>query len=616
MKWILAILMSVALIGCRPDISCLDTGCAFGYVCDAASGECALQVSDCRVVDRCLASEVCDALVGICRPQALLCADGNPCPSGLVCNAQSGFCEPAYRCSIDGCPAAEVCDITTDRCRPKPCIADLECPSGFICDETCRVGCRPGSSVCGPGESCLAQTGDDYGSCQPRCQQDQDCPFGQFCDTTEGVSSCKLEAPCMGDDDCRLDEQCRNQMCVQPPCSSDDECLESQVCEIPTGTCIQVNCEEDVYGSGASRPPNHDRSTAFPLAAASECAATPLPRCVYEDLAICKGRSDWFSVRTLSTEILRIRVDQLTLEQDLDLYIYDDVGHLIAQNTLLTPITTLRVGAERTQNLFIEVRPTSYESAKYVLTVVREFCENDIYEENDSLSQSTMLNTSVDLVSEIRAKTCGLDEDWYVLPALQADQGLVLERSASEASLSMQILTPDGRVEPLLRGQTLEFLRLEHPGNYYVRALSGLGLTTDYRFTFSVRSPWICPQAGEHNTPETARVLAANVEQEATLCPFQNFWDIQWWLLETPSDRVKVTVSPEVTTPNLQVVLLHKEGESPPTPIRTAMFVDGHWELEASIPQTGITLLRVASDALTSPLKSPPTYQTRYESVP
>lgn len=616
MKWILTIFMSVTLLGCRPDISCEDTGCAFGYVCDPASGDCALQISDCRVVDKCLASEVCDVSAGICRPQALLCADGNPCPSGLVCNAQSGFCEPAYRCSIDGCPAAEVCDISTDRCRPKPCLADTECPGGFICDETCRVGCRPGSNVCGPGESCLVQTGDDFGTCQPRCQQDRDCPFGQFCEADEEISSCKLEPPCLLDEDCRSDEQCRNQLCVQPPCQSDEDCLESQVCEIPTGTCIQVNCDEDVYGSGTTREPNHDRTTAFPLAAAAECAATPAPRCVYEDLAICRGRSDWFSVRTLSNELLRIRVDQLTLEHDLDLYVFDDAGNLIAQNTLLTPITTLRVGTPRTQNLFIEIRPTTFQAAKYVLTVVREFCDNDIYEENDSLAQATMLNTSPDLVSEIRAKTCGLDEDWFVLPALSRDQGLVVERTVSEASLLMEVLTPDGHIEPLLRGQNLEFLRLESSGNYYIRALSGLGLTTDYRFNFSVRNPWQCPGSGEHNSPQTARLLGPSFEETTTLCPFENFWDIHWWTLNGPTSRVKITVIPGESTPPLQVVLLHQVGEDSPTPLRTAMLTNGQWEIESVVPASGNVLLRVASDAPTKSLKTAPTYRILYESVP
>jgi len=613
-KWFILIAM-VFITGCRPDITCRDSGCAAGFLCDQETGECVTKINDCRTVDLCRTSEVCDTSSGLCRPQALLCADGNPCPLGLICNARSGFCEPAFRCSIDGCPPSEICNSSTERCLPRPCSADPECPDGFVCEDVCILGCRPGLDSCGPGESCLVQTGDTNGTCQPRCREDRNCPFGQFCDQSTEVASCKIEPPCSTDSECREDEVCRASSCIQPPCFEDQQCLEDQICEIPTGTCISGACDEDIYGSGLTLPPNHYFENAARLPPAVECPSAPTPRCVYEDLSLCPGRSDWFVTRMNSSEILRIRVDQLTQEPDIDLYVYDENRTEIARNTLLSATSTVRVDAARTQDIFIEIRPTTYQPSRYALTLAREFCDNDLFEENDTMETATTLNTSVGVISEIRATACGLDEDWFRFPQLDRNSGFRIERVMSETSLLMELYTPDGRIESVLRGQELDYLRLGVSGDYFLRVLSGLGLSSDYRFIYNVKAPWECPGVGTAGAWESAENLSLGISV-GTLCPTSSAWEVDWWLLENPLSDIRLAISPTEGTPTLDIVLLATDSELPPLPVRSAAFTGSSWELVVPADANKTYYMRVSSSTSQSPLLSPPQYEIRYESGP
>lgn len=607
-------LFFIALLGaCQPEITCREAGCAFGLVCDEASGECATRVQDCRVDDICRNSEVCDESSGVCRSQTLVCSDGNPCPTNLVCNARSGFCEPAFRCSISGCPAAEVCDSSTERCLPKPCAADVECPSGFVCDETCRLGCRPGTDACGIGESCLVETGETYGSCEPRCTVDQDCPFGQFCDLAAESVACVPEGPCQGDDECRSDEICRANRCVQPPCSSDEECLDTQVCEISTGTCLPDQCEDDVYSS--ADPPNHARENAARLPPAAECIASPTPRCTYQNLSMCSGRSDWFVLRVGSSEGLRIRVDQVDDATDIDMYIWDENGRLMAQNTLLTLSSTVRIDSPRAQDIYVEIRPTDFQPSRYSLTILREFCQNDLFEENDTLSTATTLNTQPGVNAEVRGTSCGLDEDWFRFLDLPEGARLRIERSDSETSLLMNLYGPDGPLNAILREQTVDYLRIPAPGTYYLQVLSGLGLSSDYRFNYSVEAEWSCPGAGEFSTFETARLETPGTHFEG-FCPQGQGWEVDWWALQTTSGNLQVAVSPGEDAPELQVVLLQSQDGATPTPVRSAAFTGNSWELTAPTTPGVDYLLRVSSSSALGGLKTPPSYEVRYESGP
>lgn len=604
--WRIALLMWMGgWIACTPEITCEDVGCAQGLVCDSATGECVQPQDDCRLEDLCDPNETCDQATGVCRPTEVKCADGNPCPAGLVCDGQSGICKPAFRCTVDGCAPAEVCDSRTERCVPRPCGVDSECPETHVCDaQVCRLGCRPGASTCPDGQSCLFQTGDTFGSCQPNCTQDTDCPFGQTCDASPEGTACQLEGPCSFDDDCRPDEICTGSTCVQPPCSNDAECLPTQVCELPTGTCLNAACVEDIYGKTVA---NHSRETAFALPPAAECPNTATPVCVYDDLTICPGGSDWFSVRAQSNDVVRVRIEQSTPTPDLDLFVWDSNGALLAQNSLLDAVSTLRVAPNRDQVLYLEIRPSSYEGSTYALTVAREFCGNDAFEENDSIDTSTVASSAENTPSEIRAKSCGLDEDWFVLRGLSAQQGLSLERAISDSSLVVQLLSPDGETYDIPRGSLSQWLRLGVAGDYHLRAYSALGLNSDYRLTYTVTSDWVCPGSGDANTPETAHVLPAGTSLW-TLCPVAETWDVQHFALTDVTDGLlEVAVVPAPDAPPLSVGLF-TDG----TATRTAVWDGSAWRLSAQVQADDVHTLRISSEAGPQRLQASPDFEVSW----
>ncbi len=602
MRSALLFFVLMTLGGCTPQITCEDVGCTQGFACDALSGACLEIVSDCRAENTCRPAEICDAATGQCRPVEVKCADGNPCPGGLICDGQTGICKPAFRCTVDGCSTAEVCDSRTERCVAKPCDADQDCPDTHVCEgSVCRFGCRPALSSCPPGQSCLYQTGDSAGLCQPNCAQDTECPFGQRCVLSAGFSSCQLEGPCDAPLDCRPDEICSAGACIQPPCATNDDCLETQICEIPVGACLNVSCDEDIY---AMVLPNHSRASAFALAPASECPNTATPACVYDDLTLCPQTSDWFSVRAGGTDVVRVRIDQKSTVPDVDLYVWGSDGTLLAQNTLLDPISTVRVAPNRDQILFVEIRPTTYTTSTYTLSIAREFCANDAFEENDTPLAATAVATATDVPSEIRAKTCGLDEDWFVLRGITAQSGLRVERTLSDTSLVVQVLSPEGDVLEISRGQQREWPRIGVSGDYYVRVLSALGLSSDYRLGYSVLAPWACPDVGAANTPATS-IPAEAGSQVFGYCPVGDAWDVVFIELSglTPG-TLNLVVVPGLSSPTLDVSLLI-DGI---TPVRTAVWTGASWEITAPVG-AGRYMLRVASNAAVGRIEEPPEFE-------
>lgn len=598
------------LTACTPEITCDEVGCAQGLACDRQSGECVTVSKDCRVVDICTANEICDSN-GQCRSADVLCADGNPCPSGLICDAQTGVCKPVFQCTVDGCGPAEVCDSRSEKCTAKSCAADSECPDTHVCETNlCRFGCRPNANSCPTGQSCLFQTGETAGLCQPNCVTDVDCPFGQRCVLIDGDPSCRLEPACQTNQDCRADETCISQTCLQPPCATDSDCLSTQVCELPTGTCLNVDCREDIYGS----PANHSRETAFSLPPASACPNIAAPTCVYNDLTLCPGSSDWFSIHATGTDVVRIRVEQASLVPDIDIFVWATDGELLASNGLLNPVSTVRVAPNREQDIFVEIRPNSYEQSAYGLTIAREFCANDGFEENDSPEEATIISSAISTLIEIRAQTCGLDEDWFTIPALSQSSGLEIERIVSDTSLVFQVLTPDGEVYEVPRGGVQTWLRVGADGDYYVRALSALGLSTDYRFAYSITDGWACPDAGDSATPETA-ISGAPGPATYGLCPVGNEWDAVYLELPVTQDGViDVNVVPGVDAPKLDVTLLRDEAGTVSV-IRTAKWAGAAQHIVADVTP-GRYLLRVTSSTAVSRIATPPDFEMSWAMQP
>ncbi|MEZ4461142.1 MAG: hypothetical protein R3E66_15745 [bacterium] len=319
------------------------------------------------------------------------------------------------------------------------------------------------------------------------------------------------------------------------------------------------------------------------------------------------------SVAALGNDVVRIRVDQTTTTPDVDLYVWATDGRLLAQNTLLDPVSTVRVAANRDQTLYIEIRPTTYVASVYTLSIAREFCGNDTFEENDNPVEATNVATSTAVPSELRAKTCGLDEDWFALRGLAKNQGLELERTVSDTSMVVQLLTPDGDVYDVPRAVRKSWLRLGTAGDYYIRAYSALGLSTDYRLSYTVLAPWACPGAQAGNTADSA-IPAAQGPQIYSICPVGDAWDVVFYELTITTDgNLQTVIVPGLTAPDLAITLLRDDGT--PAIVRSARWSNGRWELEAPVT-AGRYLVRVTSSGAVGRLDAAPDFEMTWTVQP
>lgn len=588
--------------GCPIVVTCEDTGCPSSQVCNRESGVCEAIVRDCRTLDFCRSGEVCDEETGECRPERLRCTESFTCPQGQSCNASTGFCEPAFRCqSHSDCGVAEQCDFTTQQCVDRDCDDDADCPTAYVCgdDETCTAGCRPGAGGCPPRQFCSVLTGDSVGNCVPNCQADQDCPFGQFCDLTRAPESrCVNEGPCTVDDDCRLDEICADTACVQPPCVADEDCLDNQVCDTSTRTCRAGACTEDNFGAGTV--PNHSRSTARTLDLGT-----------YTQLVLCPGRADWFAIDARDTDVLRARLTQATQLPDLDLYLYDGTGQLVARNQQTAPVSTIKYAAGRDQVLYLEVRATSFASATYDLSLGADVCANDPFEENDRLEEATVVPSSIGLPTELQLRACGFDEDWFRLRQNSPDAGLRIERVLSTSDLVVDLFLPDGEQFAIAPDEPFLALRTGATGSAYVRAYGVRGQSGSYRLAFETLDPWQCPDAGAHASAETA-IVAEPTGFGGTLCPLAGAWEVDWIeLVVTEPGILDAQVRALDGAPPLDIVLWSGDGVDN-TLVRAAARADGVSVVQAAVEPGPRWFLRVSSASNLGRVLDEPRYDLEY----
>ena len=597
------ILWAVLATGCPIVITCADTGCPSGQVCDRESGLCTQTERDCRVRNICRAGEVCDEETGSCRPQRLRCTESFTCPEGQSCNASSGFCEPTFRCQTNAdCGVAEECNTTTQQCDPRQCQDDAGCPIAHVCDANtvCRPGCRPGAGGCPPRQFCSVLGDEAIGLCEPNCRADPDCPFGQFCDLTSAPESrCVNEGPCTVDADCRVDEICIDNACGQPPCSSNDDCLESQLCDTTTRACRSAECTEDNFGS--MTVPNHARQNA----ASIDFGA-------YTQLVLCPGRSDWFALAVRDTDVITIRLAQHIDDVDFDVFVYAANGELIAANQVVAPVSLLKFASERDQVIYIEVRSTTFEGGTYDLSIVQEFCVNDAFEENDTAQEATVVPSAVGVPSEFALRACGFDEDWFRIQQNNPRNGLRVERVSSTTNLRVDVFTPDGR--QFLVGGTTPFraLRSGFAGTTYVRAVSRDGQPGDYSLVFEVLDAWSCVGAGEHSSPlDAVQANSANALVE-TFCPVDGSWEVDWVELAVDQSGIlDLVVEPFGDAPPYEVVLWAGDGNDN-TLIRTATIVDAAAHLQTAITPDARWFVRISSSGNIGRVLQAPGYRLQY----
>jgi hypothetical protein len=600
----LIVLAAAALWSCFPEYSCTEIGCNTGLQCNAESGKCEELRQSCQQTG-CPAGRVCDASAGVCRSEGARCVD-NSCPSRQVCNAQTGFCEARSNCQIDPCvSAAEQCDAISGRCIPRTCADDSTCPSAYHCSETgeCRTGCRVGADqACPRDQFCRASLGESIGQCRESCHADQDCPLGQWCQQTRDGSTCESQR-CESDTDCRGEGVCLDNICHAPPCGADDDCQRNEICDLPTGTCLSADCEEDIHA------PNQRLADAVELQPGS-----------YSELRICPGKSDWFRFQMRSSDAFEFRLEH-SPGVDLDIFVYDPQGYLLSANQQTGAVTTLTMLSEQTQQATVQIRSMATANASYDLRVDRNptdiFCRDDTSEENDHPGQAVALPTDTTAPFEASLGLCGADEDWFILPGLRRDQGLVVAHSQASPGVIVDLYTPDNEIFELRRDSTdtaeLRIERLGAAGDYLLRARSWLNRSGSYRLRTQLLEPFSCPQANAHNTTDSAAQLVPDDVNIFAFCPLEQGWEVDF--LELPASAEAGTLTAQVVAvgdlPDLDVVLFEQTDQGL-VALRSGVRSQSYYQLNAPTQADTTYMLRISANGDPGRIVDGVDYQVSY----
>jgi hypothetical protein len=201
--------------------ACVTTGCPSGKKCDPTLGcvQCVID-ADCSQP-----TPVCIPNMGRCGT----CLDNTGCPSAMPA------CWPSdHNCHL-------------------PCNTDADCPrqGSTICDQstgvgTC-VGCRAGSTDCGPDKTCNLTNQQCVG-----CMSDGDCPSERpHCDMLSG--GC---VQCQSNGDCGSDTMVcdQNTSTCRPGCTSDPMCSgNTPICNLAISKCVQCVTDGDCASSSAGK---------------------------------------------------------------------------------------------------------------------------------------------------------------------------------------------------------------------------------------------------------------------------------------------------------------------------------------------------------------------------
>jgi hypothetical protein len=194
---------------CGANEYCADWGCA--RVCSFDE--------DCAIGEQCLPAGYCGPEDDVGTP----CETHADCGNGMFCH--DGLCEEGCQ-SDDDCPGDEVC-AACGECQP---------PDNPVCGEYKEL-CET-SADCGADRDC-----NDLGRCAYECDgADPTCPLGQVCESGLCVDDPAPSSPeCLTAADCDAVSHCTANGCLcvntycQPLCEIDDDCLWGQFCHL--GVC-------------------------------------------------------------------------------------------------------------------------------------------------------------------------------------------------------------------------------------------------------------------------------------------------------------------------------------------------------------------------------------------
>jgi hypothetical protein len=383
---------------CKPHQNCQppSPGQANACVYQAGWGD------DCKLNDDCAAALLCKQ--GLCVPanQVTTCPN-QQCPSGQRCNRTNLVCEQNSGCfTDDDCDSTELCNTATHACDPR------------CTDETA-------AQVCAADQKCF------NGRCA-QCGSDSDCSGGLSCDVTAG--RCTNGSTCFSDADCDVPLVCNpvTSQCTQPPppCVADEQCKSDETCDVPSGRCVPAACVPDRY------EPNNSQATAAPLGTGPEIDVS--------GLTLCNGEQDYFSFQMLQGDLVQVVTEADTLATNtFDTTLLDPTGRALNRGDLVAQ------GQADSDGLYaVRVHSTDLKQSyglRITIDHTSSFCQNDVYEPNDTPAQATRVAPpGID-----SAAICEGDHDWFSL-AVPAGLGVHVDEDsiASQGDLDLYVYASDG----------------------------------------------------------------------------------------------------------------------------------------------------------------------------
>jgi Cys-rich repeat protein len=430
----------------------LDSHCAIDEICNPFDQLCDPYLEkECRLNDECPLGQFCVQGSCLSADEVTPCKKDSDCVEGDRCDQINLVCVEDLGCEDDDdCAAGEVCNPATHRCE-RACTPETQ------------------EQVCGFGLVC-----DPQGRCV-QCFEDDQCGIGQVCNPE--TSMCEGENTCYTNRDCPEGQVCNPQtsQCTVPPpdCLSHEDCPEGTLCDISSGTCRPEGCPEDPL------EPNDDPEE-----------ATPLDPGELEDLTLCAGDLDWFSIYLSRGDRLQVIVttDFLNADHFLTTLFDPEAGEVLQEDTLLIDHT---VSQDAAYLLRIQ---TSDSRAAYGMrvTVSRGIpCDDDDLEPNDSAYSAV----PVDAGGYSGLAICPHDEDWYVVDRTYEQRLEVhIEYPALEGDLDLDLVAGDAQTL-VMRSATAGNTELvyvdSYPGTrFFVRVYGNPEISNQYTMGITLSPRW------------------------------------------------------------------------------------------------------------------------------
>ena len=199
--------------------------------------------------------------------------------------------------------------------------------------------------------------------------------------------------------------------------------------------------EEDTYEE------NDDASQAVSLSAG-----------VYSDVYLCSQDEDWFILPAQVGDLLEVEVLFSHSQSDIDIEVYSMTQERLALSDSITDNEKLHVFAHEEEYLLRVYDYVFHQgSAPYSVSVSYKeppSCDLDSFPDNNTLQQAVPL-----MVTPIEGQVCAFDEDWFVVPVLEAQ----------EISFDIQSDAQDGRLDVSLydaQQQPLKSIEEVEEGRY------------------------------------------------------------------------------------------------------------------------------------------------------